>query len=215
MLGPLGIADFDAPLRRGAAVGLLHHRTPGCLDDAGPKASIYINRAPLLVTEDAKCRREGAIVVVDVFGPEAGHGCREHPEANRPKERIEEQEKKGGPAERLHHPANHKECVYGRQACPGDTEDAGSECCGDAALAGDGLKGLINVLADDVIDFGLRGAACQFFAELLGGILGICRASFQKAQVCFGIRDHVRQVANGFSDRCDDAWVQVSILDAV
>jgi len=215
MLGPICVADFDAPLRRGLAIGLLHHRTPGCLDDARPKGSIYVYGAPLRVAEDTECCRDDAIVVVDAFGPEAGHGCPEHPEVNRPKDRVEEQEKQGGPAERLHHPANHKESVYRRKACPRDTEDPGSECCWDVSLASDGLKGLIKVLADDVIDFGLRGAACQFFSELLGGILGICRASFEKAQVYLGIRDHVRQVAKSFSDRCDDAWVQVSILDAL
>ena len=78
---------------------------------------------------------------------------------------------------------------------------------GGAAFLPDAGQALRNAGEARVHLFDLRGAACQLFAKLLGGILGVCSTGFEVGDVCFGIPDHVWQVADCFIYRIDNGWV--------
>ena len=88
----------------------------------------------------------------------------------------------------------------GGEAGPGDTEDTGSDGGGDIPMPGSCSDRLFEAFADDVIHFGLRGAARELFAKLFCSILGVRCPGFEVSDVRFGIPDHVWQVSDGFID---------------
>ena len=103
----------------------------------------------------------------------------------------------------------------GGEAGPGDAKDTHRDGGWDIPMPGRGLEGLFKSFADDVIHFDLRGAACQLFAKLLGGILGVCGTGFEVGDVRFGIPDHAWKVADCFIDGHHDAGVELCCGDVL